>query len=139
MIPIHGGSLDTSVLIDAAGATGRRYRVQARERLTALLEGGETLTTTRFNMAELWVGVESSRDREAELRAVVRALAKAGYRAPDALKACTAWAAEVLRLTQMGTVETGKLADLVAVEGDPLEDVEAVGRVRAVMQAGVVS
>jgi predicted nucleic acid-binding protein len=102
MIPIHGGSLDTSVLIDAAGATGRRYRVQARERLTALLEGGETLTTTRFNMAELWVGVESSRDREAELRAVVRALAKAGYRAPDALKACTAWAAEVLRLTQMG-------------------------------------
>jgi len=40
---------------------------------------------------------------------------------------------------QVGTVEAGKVADLVAVEGDPLEDVDAVGRVRAVMQAGIVS
>jgi imidazolonepropionase-like amidohydrolase len=31
---------------------------------------------------------------------------------------------------KIGTVEDGKVADLVAVEGDPLEDVEAVGRVR---------
>jgi imidazolonepropionase-like amidohydrolase len=36
-------------------------------------------------------------------------------------------------------VEAGKVADLVAVEGDPLQDVEAIGRVRGVMQAGVVA
>jgi tRNA(fMet)-specific endonuclease VapC len=62
--------LDTTALIDAAGVTGRRLRARARGKLGSFLEGGETLTTTRFNMAELWVGVESSRDREAELRAV---------------------------------------------------------------------
>jgi imidazolonepropionase-like amidohydrolase len=73
------------------------------------------------------------------LVAELRALVTAGYRASDALQACTGWAAEVLRRPHVGTVENGKVADLVGVEGDPLEDIEAVGRVRGVMQAGVVS
>jgi imidazolonepropionase-like amidohydrolase len=33
-------------------------------------------------------------------------------------------------------VQPGNAADLVAVEGNPLEDLAAVGRVRGVMQAG---
>lgn len=40
--------------------------------------------------------------------------------------------------TRLGTVEAGKLADLVAVEGDPLKDPEAMLRVRLVMKGGVV-
>jgi len=74
-----------------------------------------------------------------DLVAELRALQKAGYGASDALRSCTGWAAEVLRLPQVGTVESGKVADLVAVEGNPLQDIEAVGRVRAVMQAGKVT
>jgi len=62
--------LDTSLLIDAAGGAGRRLKARARSKVAALLEAGELLTTTRFNVAELWVGVERSRDREAERRAV---------------------------------------------------------------------
>jgi imidazolonepropionase-like amidohydrolase len=73
-----------------------------------------------------------------DLAAELRALQKAGYRASEALQSCTGWAADALRLPLVGTVEPGKMADLVAVEGDPLVDIEAVGRVRGVMQAGVM-
>jgi imidazolonepropionase-like amidohydrolase len=39
---------------------------------------------------------------------------------------------------RLGTVEPGKLADLVAVDGDPLQDPAAMLRVRLVMKGGVV-
>ena len=59
--------LDTSFLLDAAGRGGRQLRTRAREKLAALIEAGEVLTTTRFNVAELWVGVERTRDQPGEL------------------------------------------------------------------------
>ena len=59
--------LDTSFLLDAAGRGGRQLRARAREKLAALVEAGEVLTTTRFNVAELWVGVERTRDQPGEL------------------------------------------------------------------------
>jgi imidazolonepropionase-like amidohydrolase len=39
---------------------------------------------------------------------------------------------------RLGTVEAGKLADIVAVPGDPLEDVNRLEKVRFVMKEGVV-
>jgi imidazolonepropionase-like amidohydrolase len=39
---------------------------------------------------------------------------------------------------QIGSVETGKLADIIAVEGDPLADIKALTRVTFVMKAGKV-
>ena len=62
--------LDTSLLLDAAGRGGRQLKARAREKLASLVEAGEILTTTRFNVAELWVGVERTRDRPAELLTV---------------------------------------------------------------------
>jgi imidazolonepropionase-like amidohydrolase len=38
---------------------------------------------------------------------------------------------------RIGSLTVGKLADLVAVEGNPLEDLAALGRVRFVMKGGV--
>ena len=62
--------LDTSFLLDAAGRGGRQLKARAREKLASLVEAGEILTTTRFNVAELWVGVERTRDRPGELLTV---------------------------------------------------------------------
>ena len=39
-------------------------------------------------------------------------------------------------LDELGTLEVGKLADLIAVEGNPLEDISALGRVQLVMKGG---
>jgi len=62
--------LDTSFLLDAAGRGGRQLKARAREKLASLVEADEILTTTRFNVAELWVGVERTRDRPGELLTV---------------------------------------------------------------------
>jgi imidazolonepropionase-like amidohydrolase len=42
----------------------------------------------------------------------------------------------LLGLEQLGTIETGKEGDLVAVEGDPLNDIHALEKVRAVVFQG---
>ncbi|QDV38484.1 metal-dependent hydrolase family protein [Tautonia plasticadhaerens] len=56
-----------------------------------------------------------------------------------ALRAATSSAADLIDMAdQVGTLEPGKLADLVAIPGDPTEDIEATGRVVFVMKGGVV-
>jgi imidazolonepropionase-like amidohydrolase len=57
----------------------------------------------------------------------------------QAIKSGTSLAAEMLGWSdKLGTVEAGKLADLVAVSGDPLGDITELERVRFVMKEGVV-
>ncbi len=64
---------------------------------------------------------------------------EAGMPPMEAIKAATVNAADLLGMSEtMGTVESGKLADLVAVNGDPLKDPSAFGRVVFVMKDGVV-
>src|SRR5262249_18748726 len=55
--------LDTTLLLDVAGKGGGRLRLRAREELARLVAADEVLTTTRFNVAGLWVGVERAADR----------------------------------------------------------------------------
>lgn len=56
-----------------------------------------------------------------------------------ALKAATSVAATLLaQESQLGSLEAGKLADLIAVPGDPLKDIGALERVHFVMKGGVI-
>jgi imidazolonepropionase-like amidohydrolase len=65
------------------------------------------------------------------------ALHTAGMPPLAILRAVTINAAELLGWQdRIGTVEAGKLADLVAVGGDPLSDVTELERVRFVMKGG---
>ena len=58
----------------------------------------------------------------------------------DALRAATLTNAELLSWSdRVGEIAAGKLADIVAVEGDPTRDIEAVRRVRFVMKGGSVA
>lgn len=61
--------LDTTFLIDLSRRSGD-LRTRAREKLKELVNSGECLTTTRFNVAELHVGVFRSSNSEQEKQAV---------------------------------------------------------------------
>ena len=66
-------------------------------------------------------------------------MVKYGMTPTAALKAATSVDAELLGLSKsIGTLEPGKLADLVAVPGDPVADIAATGHVVFVMKEGAV-
>ena len=66
-------------------------------------------------------------------------LVEAGLSPADALRAATVVDAELLGMTnQLGTLEAGKLADVVAVPGDPLQDIRRTEQVFFVMKEGVI-
>ena len=65
-------------------------------------------------------------------------LVRAGLTPAEALSAATSGAATFLgREHELGTVETGKIADLVLLDGSPLESIANTQRVNAVVRAGV--
>jgi len=66
------------------------------------------------------------------------ALRQAGIPALEQLRAATINAAQAFGLDSLGSVAPGMLADIVALEGDPLVDVQAFQRVKFVMSRGAV-
>jgi imidazolonepropionase-like amidohydrolase len=67
-------------------------------------------------------------------------LVRLGVAPAAALLAATRGGAEACRVDrEVGTLEPGKRADLIAVDGDPLADIAAVGRVAWVMKDGIVT
>lgn len=63
----------------------------------------------------------------------------AGMTPMDAIKSATISAADLLgEKDKLGSIEAGKLADIVAVDGDPLKDSKAFGKVVFVMKDGMV-
>ena len=63
----------------------------------------------------------------------------AGMPAMETIQSATMNAADLLGITDIvGSIEKGKLADIIAVDGDPTKDIQAMGRVRFVMKEGVV-
>jgi imidazolonepropionase-like amidohydrolase len=65
-------------------------------------------------------------------------MVKYGMTPEQALRSATVVGAELLGWAdRLGTVETGKFADLVAVQGDPLADVGRLEQVRFVMKGGI--
>jgi imidazolonepropionase-like amidohydrolase len=64
-----------------------------------------------------------------------------GMTPAEALQTAFLNAADMLNYdwdTQIGSIEPGKLADIIAVDGDPLRDITVMERVRFVMKGGLV-
>jgi imidazolonepropionase-like amidohydrolase len=79
------------------------------------------------------VGTFPHGDNARELEAMVNF----GMTPTNALKAATSVAGRVLHM-EIGVVKQGMLADLVAVDGNPTQDISAVRRVKFVMKGGTV-
>jgi imidazolonepropionase-like amidohydrolase len=66
-------------------------------------------------------------------------MTEAGMPAMAAIKSATMVPATYLEVAdRLGSVETGKLADIIAVPGNPLEDISVLQRVTFVMKDGVI-
>ncbi|MGQ0764720.1 MAG: amidohydrolase family protein [Gemmatimonadota bacterium] len=81
------------------------------------------------------VGVFAHGDNARELELMV----DYGMPAVDAMRAATSVAARVLRMeNRIGSIRSGLLADLVALDGDPTRSISATRKVKFVMKGGVV-
>jgi imidazolonepropionase-like amidohydrolase len=67
-----------------------------------------------------------------------QAMVNSGLSPIRALKAATSVAAELLSLDELGVIAPGKLADVVAMRGDPIADIRATVEVDFVMKDGLV-
>jgi imidazolonepropionase-like amidohydrolase len=102
--------------------------VRKRAGFKAALEAGVTI----MNGSDVGVFAHGENVREIEL------MVSCGMPAMDALKAATSVAGRVLHM-DIGAVRPGMLADLIAVEGDPAADIQALRRVRLVMKGGIIA
>jgi imidazolonepropionase-like amidohydrolase len=73
-----------------------------------------------------------------ESRREIAWMAKLGMSNRVALAAATSVNAAIIRRDDLGHMRQGYLADLVAVEGDPVQDLTALERVRYVMKDGLI-
>jgi len=70
---------------------------------------------------------------------VYEAYAEAGMTPMEIIRAATKNGAELLgMLDRIGTLEAAKLADIIAVPGDPIKDVKALEHAKFVMKGGTV-
>jgi imidazolonepropionase-like amidohydrolase len=61
-----------------------------------------------------------------------------GMKPIDVLRSATSVNAEVFKLKNLGNIKASYLADMVAVDGNPAEDIKAVKQVKLVMKDGVI-
>ncbi len=66
-------------------------------------------------------------------------MVEAGMPAMEAIKAATITPAEIIgNQKDLGTIEVGKIADIIATDGNPLQDIKMMRKVSFVMKDGVI-
>lgn len=92
--------------------------------------------------ARIGVGTDAASPLNTHLEAIWRemaALVESGMTTIQVISAATKTNAEILGVFhKRGSLEVGKQADIVVVEGDPLADIETLGRVSVVVKDGAV-
>ena len=120
-----------------AGVTDEARRRRGEELLRSIQERVRTAKEVGVKIA---AGSDASEgDLHGTNAREIVALHAAGLSTLEAIRAATTTAAELLGLQdEIGVLEPGKHADVIAVAGDPLTDINALERVVFVMKGGVV-
>jgi imidazolonepropionase-like amidohydrolase len=110
----------------------------AQLRATTLARHGQTVMTFARRGVPIVAGTDAPNiPQGVGMHAELALYLKSGLTPFEALQAATINAAEALGVGEhLGSIEAGKLADLVIVDGDPLRDVRNVRNVRMVMKNG---
>ena len=110
--------------------TGRLLKTRAEVFSHAVKKGVRIIFSTDATAGWVWSGKTAI---EFERRVA------AGQSNKDAITSATSRAAKALLLsTEVGDLKTGLRADIIAVDGDPLTDISALGRVVFVMKDGAI-
>jgi imidazolonepropionase-like amidohydrolase len=133
--PRAGESSDRS---DAFGLRGPSYdelqkrRLTSRENMRRFIRGGARFSMGTDSPSFLNFIQEDPNANE------MRFMVELGMSPMDAIRAATVNGAEALGMRgELGTIEEGKLADVIVVAGNPLLDMRAMKRVYAVIKGGV--
>ncbi|WP_448700140.1 amidohydrolase family protein [Mucilaginibacter sp. AW1-3] len=102
--------------------------IQKHKSFTAALQSGVTICFGGD------VGVFPHGDNAREMLLMV----EYGMQPVDVLRSATSVNAEVFGLHNLGNIKPGYLADLVAVKGNPIDDIKLMKQVRMVMKDGVM-
>jgi len=117
-----------------AYAPAVRAKVDWRIRIT-----GESLRKAVPKGVKIAFGTDAGVSKHGRNAEEFELMVKHGMTPMQALEAATVNAADLLGLSaDVGTLEPGKRADLIAVDGDPLADVTVLKRVPFVMKDGAV-
>jgi hypothetical protein len=121
------------------------YRRLNEQQLKELNEGYEKFQKflRRFVKAggEVDIGTDTSEGRMPGkgVHRELEFLVDAGFSTKDVLRWCTKGNADFVgKGKDLGTVEEGKLADIIVVNGDPLADIRALGKIETVIKNGEI-
>jgi imidazolonepropionase-like amidohydrolase len=107
---------------------GNRERLQRARKMGVRIAAG----------SDMYLSMPHKNRGQASLQ-MLEAYSDEGMAPIDIIRAATINAAELLGLLdRVGTLEVGKVADIIAVPGDPLKDVTALERATFVMKGGIV-
>jgi imidazolonepropionase-like amidohydrolase len=130
------GVVDSNIAKHQAGMSPEQ-----RKRIDGFLQQmqDEVQTAKRLGV-KIAAGFDStSGDTQGKNAAELAAMVKRGLTPLEAIQAATINAAELLTWTDnVGAVDPGHYADIIAVDGDPLADVTVLQHVTFVMKGGVV-
>ncbi len=111
-------------------AESKEYMVRKRESITYAQEAGLKLAAG----SDCW----NSSSREHAMAIEMSNMVKYGCSPMKTIQAATGWAAEAMGWEDIGTLAPGKLADIIAIDGDPLTDIEQMRQISLVVREGEV-
>jgi len=139
----HGAWYVPTLIAPATAVlAGRRGDLPAASAAKAEAAAGHSIDSFKLayrNGVKIAFGTDTGVSKHGDNAQEFGLMVGAGMPAATAIRAATVEAAALLgRTAEVGTIEPGKLADIIAVAGDPVVDVGQLGHVRFVMHGGAV-
>jgi imidazolonepropionase-like amidohydrolase len=112
----------------------KSFRERSQDRLRRAIKAGVPIAAGSDSYVQV-----PGKNRGQAAQGMFQAYAEAGMSAPDIIKAATINAAEMLGWhDRIGSLEAGRFADVIAVAGNPLQDISDLSKVQFVMKDGKI-